>query len=97
MVCYVILSLFLHEIPPKISLRNTCLSAWLRPRQVHLRGVNIIDAAIWIPFPNYTHSIDDENHTAPVSDDYETDFGSDDKRDWPDDNFDDKNNGRKYD
>ena len=27
-----------------------------------------------------------------MSDDYETDFGSDDKRDWPDDNSDDKNN-----
>ena len=91
MVRYVILRRFLREIPPKISLRNTYISAWLTPQQGHLQGVHIPDAVFWIPFPNYTHSIDDGHHTAPVSDNYEPDIGSDNESYWPDNDADDDN------
>ena len=97
MVCYVILRQFLREILPKISLRNTYISAWLIPRRGYLRGVNIPDATSWINFPMYTQFIDDAHHTEPVSDDYKLDFGSDDKSDWPDDGAEDENNEASHD
>ena len=92
MVRYAILHRFLREIPPKISLWNTCISAWLTPRQGHLRGVKIPDAESWSPFTKYKKLIDDATHTISVSDDYEPDFGSDDENDWSYDNADNENN-----
>ena len=92
MVHYVILRQFLHEVPPKISLWNTCISAWLTPRRGHLQGVKIPDVEIWTPFPKYTQSIYDANHTAPFSDDYEPDFGSDNENYWLDDDAVNENN-----
>ena len=70
---------------------------WLTPRQGHLRRVNIPDAEIWILFTNYTQLIDDAHHTAPVSDDYKPDFGSDNESDWLDNDADDENNEASHD
>ena len=92
-----ILRQFLREIQPKISLRNTCISAWLAPQRGHLRGAKIPDAEIWIPFPRYKQSIDGATHNVSVSDDYETYFGLDDENDWSDDDTDDKNNKASHD
>ena len=80
-----ILRRFLHEIPPKISLQNTCISAWLTPQRGHLRGVKISDAASWSHFPNYKQPINNATHTIYVTDNYKLDFGSVDGNNWSDD------------
>ena len=88
MVRYVILRIFLREIPPWISFRNPQVPAWLTPKGGHIQGFTNPDLATRGPEHLTEYPSADVPAATGITDEEYGDSSDEDMEDWPDDDGD---------